>query len=801
MAKKAKLDLSGDGLKKMAVRHCEKAVFATCAVLLLLFVYFGFSREVFDDSKVSPKKLIDSATRSENNIASTKWDEDTDSDEEPSFKTYRVPNLGIPKKVERLLADKIDASVYPAPPIGNLQESSKPKRMKPEVFAVQDVNAQFGYQYLAGQKIGGDAINQLAMAPLVVEEERPEKKTNSGGSRGGLGGGSGSGAGGMSGSGSMQDGSGAGSGSGAGGMDGSGGMGAGGNKSAGPTYPTKSVPSYLLAEMEGVPVGGIENGGVVQRQMVSVTGLIPFKKQFEAYEKALVGTRKYSPDIDYPKYIGLIVYRRINGGDWVDVSDAVKQANELVTPVLVPNLIEADKYDPFINAPIPSILITNFDDFVTHPKLKVRDFLVGMDAEKDDGGESSDEGSSGFNNLNNFNGSGSSSGEEDENGDAKKVVKHPTSETSPEFKQVRFFDLLTGQSPKIKLGDKLEYKVSVVLSNPNLPMAFVKGEKRKMISGMGGMNSGREGPSSGGGGSGASAGDGESAGGNMTGDGRMTGGSGSGSGEEGDEDIRNKIAELKATIELEMLGNEAISDSDLAGSVRPEILKIKGLGPADLEDKDIVKKYGMIAPESGVSQPVTFVPLSDQFVSGSVEPLTIRRAQNVEFFDADPTAKMVVLVQDPKIALSVPGKTDVSAGSPLVFSSQAEIFNPLDSTIRIIGDAQVGEDGKPIDGKFTDYLFNSPGIVLDVTPTRAIKAVNSKDEYVTPGEVLVFDGSGRFSLRNELDDVGDFNRLTYVESDTPKPTKKKSGMSGFGDGGPGGNRGGLGGGGGGTPGN
>ena len=799
MAKKVKLDLSGDGLKKMAINHCEKAIFAICAVLLLLFVYFGFSREVFDDEKTNPKKLIASAKQSEGKIEATKWDEDPNSDDEPSFKTYRVPNLGIPKKVERLLADKIDASVYPAPAIGNLQESSKPKRLNPDIYAVQDLHAQFAYQYVAGKELGVP-INKLAMAPLEVKEERKEKK-KSGGSRGGLGGGSGSGAGGMSGNGSMQDGNGGGSGSGAGGMDGNGGSGAGSGDSGKSEYPTKPVPEYLLAEMEGVPgAGAIENVGIIQRQMVSVTGLIPYKKQFEAYEKTFIGSRKYDPEKDYPKYIGLVVYRRVNGGEWKDITDEVKSSNERVSPVAFPNLIEADKYDPFLNAKIPSILMTNFDEFVTHPKLKIRDFLVGMGTVDE---ESGNDGSSSFNEFNGFNNSTSKKeGEEDED-DKAKVVKYPTSEEAPEFKQIRFFDLLTSNSPPIKLGDKLEYKVNAILSNPNLPMAFVKGERQKagMGSGMGsGMNSGREGPSSGGGGSGASAGDGESAGGNMTGDGRMTGGSGSGgAGKDGEEDNKNKMAELEAELELEMLGNESITDSDLAGSIRPEILKIKDLGPADIEDKDVAKKYGLVVPESNVSQPVIFTAITDKFVGGSVEPMTIRRAENVEFFDSDPTAKIVVLVQDPKISLSVPGKTDVSSGSPLVFSSQAEIFNPLDSTIRILGDPQKDDEGKPIDGKFSDYSFQSSGFVLDVKPTRVIKASQSKDEYVTPGEILVFDGNGGFSLRNELDDIGDFNRLTYVESDTPKPSAKKSGMSGFGDGGLGGNRGGLGGGGGGTP--
>jgi len=61
MAKKSKLDLSGEGLKKIAINHGEKMVFALCAVVLVLLAYFGFSRPTFDDSTVTPKNLIKAA--------------------------------------------------------------------------------------------------------------------------------------------------------------------------------------------------------------------------------------------------------------------------------------------------------------------------------------------------------------------------------------------------------------------------------------------------------------------------------------------------------------------------------------------------------------------------------------------------------------------------------------------------------------------------------------------------------------------------------------------------------------------
>lgn len=807
MAKKAKLDLSGAGIKKLAIEHCEKAIFGICAVLLLLLAYWGYSKPVFDDEKDNPNSIIAKADRSRSRIKSTKWVDENS--EEMSFAKFRVADEEVPQKVAKVNSVLLDPTKYPSYPPGEISLSIKPKRTNPAILAATDVQAKFAYQFIAlkpGVSGGSTRINTAMYAP-EPEKKSPRRKRPSKNNQKGPPSSGGYGSGGYGGgkSGGSDDDSGksrpdAGGASGSGGY-GSGGMLGGGNSARRnrPEGPVHEPPEDMLAELEGVPLDGLleaqqegENvvhPSVMKRQVVCVTAQVPFKKQVEAYEKALKGTRRYDPATDIPKYVGLVVYRRINGGEWLDVTDEVQSAAQTAKTVHYPPLVTVDQYDPFINNSVPAFLMKDFDDFVIHSKSELRDFL-NLDVPEKSSSKSNSKPKTGGG-FGDFGSSGDAKSDdgEDESPEEEVLDDLLTSENASEFKQVRFFDLLANKA--IKQGDKLEYKVSVILSNPNLPLSFLTGEETKtgggMTGGAGGYGSGGGRPtlsSSGsggmsggltapGGGSGSSSGSGAMGSGGYGSGGSSAGGSGGGG---------SKTFDTSDELTIEMLGNPNVSDADLDGAIRPEILKFKDMKRPKPDDKGLARKYGMISAQSDASNAVVFGTDSDGFVSGGAPPLSIRRAENVEFLDSEPEGELVILKEDQSLQLFVPGKTKVAAGLPLVFEAKAEVFNPFDWSIRWIGPKAFDEEGKEDPAKRGKYQFKTKAIVLDVMPSRTLEnQTDLKQEFLTPAEILVFDGNG-FSLRNELDDVQAFRHATFAEDEVEAEEE----TGGFGTGGGGG---------------
>ncbi len=247
---------------------------------------------------------------------------------------------------------------------------------------------------------------------------------------------------------------------------------------------------------------------------------------------------------------------------------------------------------------------------------------------------------------------------------------------------------------------------------------------------------------------------------------------------------QSAAAQLAAMLGIEMLGNPNITDSDLDGSVRKDILKIKELGPADLEEKGVAKKYGMLTPESPISNAVVYSEPSEQYAPGPVEPLRVLVANNVSFVDTEPEGKIVVFQQDKNYQLPFPGESTVYPGSPLVFDSNAEVLNPIDLSVRWVGKPAFDDENEEIEDKRQAFQFDTKAIVLDISASTKLKNQSgSKNELLSPSEILVFDGEGRFSLLNELDGMMNYRHSRFIggeqaESGGSSSSGSSSGRSG-----------------------
>ncbi|MEC9093721.1 MAG: hypothetical protein VX438_13495, partial [Planctomycetota bacterium] len=457
MAKKPKLNLSGAGLKKLALDHCEKLVFGVCAAVLVLLAYGGYQKPVFDDSKENPSKLLQMAQRSKQRIDSTTWANDSQS--ELSFAKYRVSDNTVLERVKRLNGILLDSSAYPTFPPGEISLSAKPKRAKPEILAATDIRAQFSWQLFALQP-GTGGSSQINDGAWALEEEKKEPKGASQDNQNNRGSSSSSSS--MmeeeedpeDNEGGERENEGAGmSGGGNGNMSGQ-------NKSKAPANAKRAAES-MLAELEGVPVDGKIPFGydedsesdikpsVLRRPCVCVTALVPFKEQLKRYETALKGTRRYDPADDFPKYIGLVISRRIDGGEWKEITQEVQRFSKRATSLYYPSLVSDDQFDPFLNAAIPTFLNSDFDNFVMHPKSGLRNFLSdGTEDQESSNSSQKTSKSSQPANFEDFEDPDEDDPEGDENKTLEASLAYPTVENAPDFKQVRFFDLLIDKTIK-----------------------------------------------------------------------------------------------------------------------------------------------------------------------------------------------------------------------------------------------------------------------------------------------------------------------------------------------------------------
>ena len=636
----------------------------------------------------------------------------------------------------------VDPTEADEPAIQKVEEEkprpTRPKRNNNDPFAGGGIPGMDGGGDMAGMPgmggmggemggmmggMGGDAntggtIRRLRADRGQILGYRPNG--GGGGAMGGMMGGMGDMAGGMGGMGDM-----------AGGMGDMAGM-AGGSEGGGGMPAADDGP-------KGTPVA-------VAQTIVGVTALVPFKKQFDEYERALAMRSGYDAMRDRPDYIFMTVER-------VDITDDLQQAEgeynwEYLLSTREHNraadrwfgaateIVDDTHLNEYISLSCPPVMLRDINDILRHPEIP----LTGQaPAEEDNVAEANPE---------------------DEN-------EAPVDNNIPG----------SGRKPKNN---------NAAAGNGN--MAGGMGGMGDMAGGMGGMGDM----------AGGMGGMGDM-GGMMGGMGGMMGGMGGDMGGMMSANIPDykmvRFFDFSAKIgrtyryrvqlwiedpnrpntnpEDEYRDHNAPSDQALNADA---LARVKGLRANDANGNVWFRKTEWSTPSEAIT-----VPDPTQIAAGSVTAPRETRAPNGSMYiDSEPSGIIKPIVFDTKRAVDVPFDRTVNRGAILNFTADAEYGHPITEVINAL----------------PQFNFNTDVIIADLRGGEELfKGTNyekmfSKDNAIfAPGEFVLFDKDGNFTVQNEIDDTKLWERYNY-QPDAPTENNG-GGMMGGMDGGMDGGMGGM----------
>ena len=714
------------------VKHVEKMIFVIAVVCLGGLAYQGFKTKRF--TKTTPKKLKESAEAANRYMLADSWDS--------KIGKFRKAESNTRERIVKsppLRHDKYTYGQFMATRLRTLG-----LRSDPELKPVQEMLAQVITAPIVIKQAHTKLIDFVSLDAGFEEEESKKSEDD--------------------------------------GFDNIGGGGVGGEfkkeekKKKENTGPSRLQPSLAL-ERPLNPTSQLWRASKARpdiRECICVTGLVPFESQWKEFDAKLRDAKGWYPGRDRPNYIHLEIQRRIDGGEWVDITadldNFAKNAYANYQPHLTPEFVDRKYLHPTLSHQTPPFLDTEYRKISTHPKVAIRQVIdysleEGSDEEtvvsdiddpfannksgdgekadkKKKGGDSEqhDHRAAGGQTLAKLGGSGA---------DSQAMLKELAAERfrdapSSSYKLVRFFD------PRVVPGKTYEYRVRVWVSDPNNPGSDDAAEGGK------GANAPQSGdqmsaPSSGGGAEGAGAG--------IGGDFERE--------ETGTKDDKTEPGTLSVRF-------VALKGSDLDPKVRERIIDWEN----ELRDKpDLLPEVpgkpkaflrnARPTPWSEPTPPIKVVKSPAKFVAGGAvrrgfESLIDKTSgKTYQYFNGAPFASLVVSKFDRDLDIELPGIKNVYAGDILNFKADCRFLNPLEWTIH----------------NRSSQEFKSDAVVVGVTGGERVSFTMAREEnnrvvyskekpkYAAPSEILLMDVNGKFILRNEIDDKMAYRQSTFTSDE------------------------------------
>ena len=716
---------SSNAIGAFFVKHVEKIVFVIAMVCLLGLAYNGFKTKRY--SKTTPKKLKEAAEQANRYIGrGDSWDK---------IEKFRTAETKTKERIEKSPPLKHEEYAYGQFMATRLRTLGL--RTDPELKPVQEMIAQV---------ITAPIVIKQRHTMLIESLDKGFSETDTGDRE------------------KRDDGVG----------DVSGG-GVGGDfektekkKKEVDTGPTRLQPSLAL-ERPLNPTTQLWRTATTRpdiRECICVTGLVPYESQWKEFDAKLRDAKGWYPGRDRPNYIHLEIQRRVDGGEWADITADLETAQDAYAayqPHLIPEFVDRKYLHPLLSHQTPPFLDTEYRDISMHPKISLRQVIDYSKEEKkeDDGPRDV---------VDPF-----ANEKSDKKADAKKtdgkkmddraadrtpnkldgqtntdLLKELSAERfkdapSSAYKLVRFYD------PRVVPGKSYEYRVRVWIADPNNPMS----NETALAAG---DNNGVNAPQSGGGLNAPESG----------------GGAGAGIGGDFEREDNKRDDDNKGGNEKNVRF-EALKGSDLDPKVRDRILNWENQvrDNPDLLPKVPGKsnKFLKHARPTPWSQPTPAVKVTEapaRFVTGKAirrgfEALTDKsNGKTYEYFNGAPFASVVVSQFDRKMDIEIPGIKNVYAGDVLNFTTTSRFLNPLEWTIHTRKFQKIKSDAVVVGitgGERVNFV-----LAREDDNGRTIYS-REKPKYTAPAEVLLMDSSGKFVLRNEIDDKMAYRQMTFTSDE------------------------------------
>ena len=473
--------------------------------------------------------------------------------------------------------------------------------------------------------------------------------------------------------------------------------------------------------MGGTDAGSAENKATpvaVAHTIVGVTALVPFKKQFDEYERALAMRSGYDARRDRPDYIFMTVQR-------VDITDNLQQAEgEYAWENLLSTrdhnriadrwfgtageIVDNTHLNEYISLSCPPVMLRNIDDLLRHPEIPLAgqspvDEAV-ADTPEDEPEEEVDSGipgsgrkpkptnnnaaegmmggmggaMGGMGDMSGMGMGGAMGGMGDMSGMGMGgamggmmggMEGGMLSADIPDYKMVRFFDF------SAKIGRTYRYRVQLWMEDPNLP------------------NSNPE------------------------------------------DEYPDHLAPTDQTLDADSLN-------------RVKTLRANAANGANWFRK---------TEWSDACEAIT-IPDPTMIAAGSVEAARESRSPTGQtYIDAEPIGIIKPIVFDRQRAVDVPVDRNVNRGTILNFTADAEYGHPISEVINALPEFRFQTDIMVGDLRGGDQLFKGTNY----------EKMFEKDNLITaPGEFILFDNDGKLMVHSEIDDTDLWERFNY-QTDAP----------------------------------
>jgi hypothetical protein len=788
---KLKIGFGKGGLKGFLAQHVEKAIFGCVLALVAAFIFLSATQEGYELDKL-PEDLQKDAATARGKLDENHWS---------AMAPERVSKVGNYPELAKVAKQTIDGTGYGFTKGWDVDLSQpEAKRSDPQMFAPIQVEAEGAIVPVAIRtKTPQDPFAGDEDAIVKVTEEKKTRKRKKkpkspyggmGSEMGGYGsemGGYGSEMGGamggeMGGYGSEMGGYGSemggyGSEMGGYGESSRGGAAAGARRILGSFYREQYVKGFRGA-------GGVARtpSRTVGKSfaVVAVKALVPYEKQWEEYERKLAEATGYSPDVDVPRYLSYIAERAEVSKDpdaplqwrtisWSDVSMRAARLfggmpKEVADPAYtIPNAL---------TMPIPPILVRDYEAFVLHSEVPKAQRRAVVAARPDD--------------------------EEDEEEDPSLIPDGDELEAGgsarPQGRAGRRGGGYGATGPGMGggYGSEMGGYGSEMGGAMGGPMGGYGSEMGGYGSEMGGYGSEMGGYGSEMGGYGSEMGGYGSEMGGSGGYGGQMGGYGSGA----PMGRRQPLAKYKmirffdfsaevgksyryrVCVRLEDPNrpqNQAAEPNRriLNQSVLERLAKIIAADEKKTKDTGKVSRTDYIQTEWSDPSNIVMIEKPEWYAAGgATKGKTIPLARGgPEVQISEPSGKLVAAVWDNSRATEIPVEKTVSRGTYLDFTTDTDVLNPLTLQLKTVKEYDFTT------GAFVVDLRGGEKLIVDVDENTKEQTV-----YNTPGEYLVVDGNGNLIACNEIDDVEDFRRLTFVDeaANAAASAASSGGMGGMG---------------------
>ncbi|MEL7500640.1 MAG: hypothetical protein AAFN77_23810 [Planctomycetota bacterium] len=822
-----KPDFSKEGLQAFFLHHTEKVILGVCVVLFGLFLWLGLGNEAYTDK--DPTALVNLNTQANSYINNDKnWNKMAE------FRQGRANAPDIIKSKVDVDGSKYIVDAFRGTAAATLAPRSDPAILRPEKM----VASVFPATVLISSTKGYAEVNTLQMAPgdrmsaggfdSDMGDFGGSDPSDSGEDEGDLGG--------------EDD------------RNGDGGYGAGRGAGSGRSSRTQQpddvipLPELDYASNQFFEVNEATTRGVRPTStnisaaatkpfiynVVAVRALVDFKQQAKLFDEAFADSIGYYPDRDKPIYQFLEIQRREldpssgqplgnENGKWADISEFTCFRLPNVTPPMhqmpqavfssAPEIVAPENYDPLLTMPIPAFVMTDYEDYVSHPELtKKREFpafekvdteLEVMDPDKvfsdpeDEfspsgagrpGGKFSGGGGMGMGGMGaggpsegggmgpgagrgggfgggGFGGGGLTSDPENDNYLRAGSVVEPYFEEldkknpTDNYRLVRFFDIRATE------GATYEYRIRIWVGDPNNEdpnMLFVNTRGGGMMNDMG--------P-----GSGFDTDDNEAD--DPTGSDDDPRDSQENDPQDPDSED-DEIQYVKQTIRSSMLRpevririNSAKEDKETnfvsTGGEQPEMIAIPKPATASIKLNYPYDEYLKYARPSDWSDTVRVdvkVNRTEIFAGQPVIPRKIKVDEELAFDDGEPAIEVVASTMSSKFHTKVPAKLKVYRGDGFDFFSPAYVLHPVTRQVLVVENENANWKETP--GRYS-FEFNTGAVLVDSLIGEELPLPRTeKKRHFTATEVLVLDANGDFHVSNNMDDQSKYRNSLFLSDES-----------------------------------